>query len=219
MKRVGPWLTLAAVAVLGVVLLVVNMSKETEPAAVTSNTPGVTSSAVVAPSATAAAPTVPAPVQFPAKADYVGSVALAAPIALSITVQGDKATAYACDGKAVESWLQGTAAAGALQLTGKNDAELAGRYDGQVITGTLRLGPKKWDFTAAPVQSPAGLYVYNEGGARQSWIVDANGNVTGVQRAVDGATSPAAGLSPDATAIVNGKKVTANKVSGGDSVG
>lgn len=220
MKHLGPWLTLAAVAVLGIVLLVVNMSKETEPAAAKPNTPVVTSSALP-PTTSAAPPSAPAPVRFPAKADYVGNIPLAtgAPITLSITVQGDKATAYACDGKAVESWLQGSAASGALQLSGKNDAKLDGRYDGKVVTGTLWLGPKKWDFTAAPVQSPAGLYVYNEGGARQSWIVDANGNVTGVQRAADGATSPAPGLNPDATAIVNGKKVTANKVSGGDSVG
>ncbi|MFI6048382.1 hypothetical protein ACIA8C_42680 [Nocardia sp. NPDC051321] len=222
MKRLGPWLTLAAVAVLGVVLLIVNMSKESEPAAAKPNTPVVTSSAVVAPPITAA-PTsnAPGPVRFPAKADYVGKIPLAtgAPITLSITVQEDNAIAYACDGKAVESWLQGSAASGALQLAGKNDAKLGGSYDGKVVTGTLWLGPRKWDFTAAPVQSPAGLYVYNEGGARQSWIVDANGTVTGVRRAADGATSPAAGLAPDATAIVNGKKITANKVSGGDSVG
>ncbi|WP_433663494.1 hypothetical protein ACQPW1_16040 [Nocardia sp. CA-128927] len=223
MKRLGPWITLAAVAVLGIVLLVVNMSKETEPTAAKPNTPAVVTSTAAAPPTTTVAPTsaAPAPVQFPPKADYVGNIPLAtgAPITLSITVQGDKAIAYACDGKSVESWLQGSAAAGALQLTGKNDAKLDGRYDGKVVTGTLWLGPKKWEFTTAPVQSPAGLYVYTEGGARQSWIVDANGNVTGVQRAADGATSPAPGLTPDATAIVNGKKITANKVSGGDSVG
>ncbi|MFE9579721.1 hypothetical protein ACFYO1_25270 [Nocardia sp. NPDC006044] len=214
MKRLGPWLTLAAVAVLGIVLLAVNMSKETEPATAAPSTPGV-------PVTTSAAPATPAPLQFPPKADYVGKVPLptGAPITLSVTVAGDKATAYACDGNQVEAWLQGSAAGGALQLTGKNAAELTGRHDGKVVAGTLRLGDKQWAFTAAPVRSPAGLYVYNEGGARQSWIVDADGNVTGVQRAPDGATSPAPGLSPDATAIVNGKKITANKVSGGDRVG
>ncbi|MFC9438099.1 hypothetical protein [Nocardia sp. NPDC057030] len=219
MKRLGPWLTLAAVAVLGIVLLVVNMSKETEPAAVPKSaevTTGVVATSRV-PAPTTAAP----PLRFPPKADYVGTIppATGAPITVSITVAGDKATAYACDGSKVESWLQGSAAGGALQLSGKNDAELNGRYDGRVVAGTLWLGEKKWEFSAAPVQSPAGLYVYNEGGSRQSWIVDANGTVTGVQRAPDGSTSPAPGLSPDATAIVNGKQITANKVSGGDSVG
>ncbi|MFG1798029.1 hypothetical protein [Nocardia sp. NPDC049149] len=219
MKRLGPWLTLAAVAVLGLVLLVVNMSKETEPSTAEPNTT-VTSSATVA--APAPPPTsTPAPAQFPPKADYIGNIPLpaGAPITLSITVENGKAIAYACDGKAVESWLQGSATNGALQLNGKNDAKLDGRFDGKTVTGTLSLGAKKWDFSTAPVQPPAGLYVYTEAGVRQSWIVDGAGAVTGVQRAADGTTSPAQGLAPDATAIINGKKITANKVSGGDSVG
>lgn len=217
MRRLGPWLTLTAVAVLGIGLIVVNMSKETEPAAAEKNTAGTPS--VVAP---AAPPTdVPVPVRLPAKADYVGRIAPAtgAPITLSITVEEGKAIAYACDGASVESWLQGTAVDGTLKLTGRNEAGLDGRYDGKTVTGTLTLGAKQWEFSTAAVQSPAGLYVYTEGGVRQSWIVDGNGAVTGVQRAADGSTSPAPALAADATATVNGKKIMANKVSGGDSVG
>ncbi|WP_338773747.1 hypothetical protein V7968_19680 [Nocardia vulneris] len=203
-------------AVLGIALVVVNMSKESEPAAAEKNT-AVGATSTVAPVAPPADATVP--VQFPAKADYVGSVAPGAPITLSITVEGGAAIAYACDGAAVESWLQGSAVDGTLKLTGKNEARLDGRYDGKNVTGTLALGAKKWEFSTAAVQSPAGLYVYTEGGARQSWIVDGNGAVTGVQRAADGSTAPAPALAPDATAIVNGKKIIANKVSGGDRVG
>ncbi|MFI9510845.1 hypothetical protein [Nocardia sp. NPDC052566] len=225
MKRLGPWLTLAAVAVLGIALVVINMSKDSEPAAQNANTGVTTTSAAAAPPTTApqttAPPTTAAPAKFPAKADYVGAIAqqTGGAITVSITVQGDKATAYACDGKSIESWLQGSAIDGVLQLTGKNGAKLDGRLDGTAVRGTLYLGDKKWDFTAPPVQAPAGLYVYSEAGTRQSWIVDSNGGVTGVQRAPDGSTSPAPGLAPDGTAIVNGKKITANKVSGGDSVG
>ncbi|WP_337587881.1 hypothetical protein [Nocardia brasiliensis] len=205
-------------AVLGIALVVVNMSKESEPAAAAKNTAVGTSSVVVAVAPTTVATV---PVQFPAKADYVGSIAPAtgAPITLSITVEGGRAIAYACDGASVESWLQGSAVNGTLTLTGKNEARLDGRYDGTTVTGTLALGAKKWEFRTAAVQSPAGLYVYTEVGVRQSWIVDSNGAVTGVQRAADGSTSPAPALAPDATAIVNGKKIIANKVSGGDSVG
>nr|WP_280445324.1 hypothetical protein [Nocardia brasiliensis] len=218
MRRLGPWLTLAAVAVLGIVLVAVNMSKESEPAAAEKNTAAGTPSVVV-PVTPPADATVP--VRFPAKADYVGSIAPAtgAPITLSITVEGGAAIAYACDGAAVESWLQGSAVDGTLQLTGKNEARLDGRYDGRNVTGTLALGAKNWEFSTAAMQSPAGLYVYTEGGVRQSWIVDGNGAVTGVQRAADGSTAPAPALATDATAIVNGKKIIANKVSGGDSVG
>ncbi|MEV0295049.1 hypothetical protein [Nocardia sp. NPDC050710] len=224
MKRLGPWLTLAAVAVLGLALLIVNMSKETEP---TTAKPNATTSSPAAPTTaaqtTGAAPTsaAPAAAKFPTKADYVGRIALqtGGTLTLSIAVEGDKAIAYACDGTAVESWLRGSAANGTLTLTGKNDATLDGRLDGTTVRGRLAIGGKQWDFTAAPVAPPAGLYVYTDGGVRQSWIVDGAGTVTGVRRAVDGATSSAPGLAPDATAIVNGKKITANKVSGGDNVG
>ncbi|WP_406237901.1 hypothetical protein [Nocardia sp. NBC_01009] len=213
MKRLGPLLTLGAVAGLAAVLLVVNMSKETEPTQAKPNSVTTTQ----APPATGA----PTATPFPAKADYVGTIPLQAggAITLSIAVQGSKATAYACDGNTIESWLQGSAANGSLQLTGKNDARLDGSFDGKAVHGTLWLGGQQWGFTAAPVQPPAGLYVYNDGGQRESWIVDANGGVTGVRRAADGSTAPAPALTADATAIVNGKKITASKVSGGDSVG
>ncbi|WP_433521896.1 hypothetical protein ACQPZ2_32290 [Nocardia pseudovaccinii] len=218
MKRLGPWLTLAAVAVLGLVLLVINMSKDTDPPA--ANTNAVVTTTPVATTQTPL-PTTTAAVPFPGKADYVGTIPLASggTITLEITVAGDKAIAYACDGKSIESWLRGPATNGSLQLTGKDDAKLTGAFDGKAVRGTLWIGGKQWSYTANPVQPPAGLYVYSEAGTRQSWIVDANGGVTGVQRNPDGSTTPAVGLAPDATAIVNGKKVTANKVSGGDSVG
>ncbi|WP_433193413.1 hypothetical protein ACQP1G_32270 [Nocardia sp. CA-107356] len=218
MRRLGPWLTLAAVAVLGLVLLVINMSKDTEPPAAKTNTVATTTVPTTqAPPTTAAPATAP----FPAKADYVGRIPLASggTITLEITVAGDKAIAYACDGKSIESWLRGSATNGSLQLTGKDDAELTGTFDGATVQGTLGIAGKQWTYTAAPVQPPAGLYIYSAAGTRQSWIVDANGGVTGVQRNPDGSTAPAVALASDATAVVNGKKVTANKVSGGDSVG
>ncbi|MFX0575020.1 hypothetical protein [Nocardia nepalensis] len=213
MKRLGPWLTLAAVALLGLVLLAINMSKDTEPSTANTNTVATTQ----APPTT----TAPAAVPFPGKADYVGKIPLASggTTTLEITVAGDKAIAYACDGKTIESWLRGSATNGSLQLTGKDDARLTGAYDGKTVQGTLWIGGKQWNYTAAPVQPPAGLYIYSAAGTRQSWIVDANGGVTGVQRNPDGSTAPAVTLAPDATAVVDGKKVTANKVSGGDSVG
>ncbi|WP_194819443.1 hypothetical protein [Nocardia sp. XZ_19_385] len=213
-KRLGPWLTLAAVAVLGLVLLVVNLSKDTEPTTAQPNS-GPSASETAAPT------TEPKATPFPANADYVATIPLDAggTMTLEITVEGDKAIAYACDGKTIESWLQGPATNGALKLTGKNDATLTGTHDGTAVNGNLSIGGKQWEFSASPVTPPAGLYVYNEGGVRQSWIVDENGGVTGVQRAANGATSPAAPLNSDATAVVNGKKITATKVSGGDSVG
>ncbi|MEV0706604.1 hypothetical protein [Nocardia aurea] len=226
MKRLGPWLTLGVVAVLGLILLSVNMSKDTAPtAAQPTATPAAATTTVAPASSTAAAPptttAAPAPGAFPAQADYVGKIAPATggTLTLEITVEGDRAVAYLCDGASVESWLRGSAVNGRLQLTGKNDATLDGAATGSGVGGSVSVAGKRWDYTAAPVTPPAGLYVYSDNGVRQSWIVDSSGAVTGVQRAADGATSPAPALASDATALVGGKKITANKVSGGDDVG
>ena len=158
--------------------------------------------------------------QFPAKANYVGKIPTATGhITLEITVSGAKAIAYACDGNHVEAWLRGSATDGAVSLASKDgNSRLTGRLKGSSIVGTLWIGAKKWEFTTPEVAPPAGLYVYEANGARNSWIVDANGAVTGVQRRADGSTAPAAGLSPDGTAVLDGQTVTATKVQGGDDV-
>ncbi|MFR9753107.1 hypothetical protein ACL02S_19010 [Nocardia sp. 004] len=220
MKRLGPWFTLAAALALGVVLLMVNMSKDNEPAAAPPNTTTESGAPPPASPPPTSEPPPPGPA-LPAQADYVGTIPLTGGtvITLAIAVEGDAAIAYACDGANAEAWLRGSVLDTTLQLTGKGDARLDGRYNGTVVTGTLVLGGKRWDFTAAPVQSPAGLYVYREDNIRQSWIIAADGTVTGVQRAADGTTAPAPGLAPDATAFVGGKQITASKVEGGDDVG
>lgn len=218
MKRLGPWLTLVAVAVLGLVLVAVNMSQDSEPATASTNSPAAPPTS--APPSTSAPPDEPA-ARFPDTADYVGPVPLASggTLTLAITVEGTRAIAYACDGDTVESWLQGSAADGTLNLTGRNGATLTGRLAEADVRGELAIDGKRWEFTVAPVAPPAGLYVYAEGGARQSWIVDGAGGVTGVRRGPDGVTSPAPALAPDGSAVIDGARVEAAKVSGGDDVG
>jgi hypothetical protein len=98
------------------------------------------------------------------------------------------------------------------------NSRLTGQLKGSSIVGTLWIGATKWEFTTPEVAPPAGLYVYEANGARNSWIVDPNGGVTGVQRRADGATAPAAELSPDGTSVLDGQTVTATKVQGGDDV-
>jgi two-component system LytT family response regulator len=98
MKIRGPILTLVAVAVLGVAILLVNISKE-EPPPPEQPAAQTTTATVVAPPPSPATPPPPA---FPAKADYVGKVPTAnGTITVDITVDGDKAIAYACDGNTV----------------------------------------------------------------------------------------------------------------------
>jgi hypothetical protein len=219
MKIRGPLVTLGAVAVLGVGILLVNMSKEESAPP---GKPAAQSTTTVAPTTAAAppAPTPPPPPAFPAQADYVGKIPTAnGTITLEITVQGDKAVAYACDGNTVESWLRGSAVNGALSLANKDKtSRLEGHLEGDAVLGTLWIGEKKWDFNAPAGQPPAGLYVYENAGVRNSWIVDPNGGVTGVQRREDGSTAPAPRLTTDGIANIDGIEVEAIRVQGASGV-
>ena len=166
------------------------------------------------------APNTPPPPAFPAQADYVGKFPTAnGTITLEITVQGDKAVAYACDGNTVESWLRGSAVNGALSLANKDKtSRLEGHIEGNSVVGTLWIGEKKWDFNAPAAQPPSGLYVYENAGVRNSWIVDPNGGVTGVQRREDGSTAPAPQLTTDGIANIDGIEVKAIRVQGASDV-
>src|SRR5262245_44376425 len=109
MKIRGPIVTLAAVAVLGVGILLINMSKEESAPAGNPYGPSTTTAAVATPAAPPPAPSPPPPPAFPAKADYVGKIPTAnGTMTLEITIDGDKAIAYACDGNSVEAWLRGS---------------------------------------------------------------------------------------------------------------
>ena len=151
MKIRGPILTLVAVAVLGVGILLVNMSNEQSAPPVNPYGKSTTTAAAATPATPPPAPSTPPPPAFPAKADYVGKIPTAnATITVEITVQGDKAIAYACDGNKVESWLRGSAMDGTVSLASKDKtSRLDGRLEGNAIDGTLSIGDKKWDFNAA----------------------------------------------------------------------
>ena len=220
MKIRGPILTLGAVAVLGVAILLVNISKEESPPP---GKPAAQTTTAVAPTTAPApppAPATPPPPAFPAKADYVGKIPTAnGTITLEITVDGDKAIAYACDGNTVESWLRGSAVNGTVSLANKDKtSRLEGRLQGSAIVGTLSIGEKNWDFNAPIAQPPAGLYVYENAGVRNSWIVDSDGGVTGVQRREDGSTTPAPKLTTDGIADIDGIEVRAIRVEGDSNV-
>jgi hypothetical protein len=219
MKIRGPLVTLGAVAVLGVGILLVNISKE-EPAPPTAPTTQTTTTAAATPTAPPATPTTPPPPAFPAKADYVGKVPTAnGTITLEISVDGDRAIAYACDGNTVESWLRGSAVNGTVSLANKDKtSRLEGRLEGNAVAGTLWIGEKKWEFNAPAAQPPAGLYVYENAGVRNSWIIDSNGGVTGVQRREDGSTAPAPKLTTDGIADIDGIEVKAVRVEGDSNV-
>ena len=149
MRIRGPLVTLGAVVALGTGLWLGNVSQTRTqtsaptPAAQTVATPVATAPTVATPP--------PAPA-FPARAHYVGTVPTkAAAIALEISVDGNTATAYACDNAGIETWLRGSAVNGAVSLTSQDKASrLEGRLQGTAVVGTLRIGDKSWTFEAVP---------------------------------------------------------------------
>ena len=211
MKVRSPLITLAAVAAVGVGILTVNIFQEE------SVVPGTPVAVPTTMTTTAAAPPAPA---FPAKVDYVGKIpTVDGSITLDIAVEGGKAIAYACDGASIESWMRGPAVNGTVSLASKDGTgRLEGRLDGTAVVGTLWIGQTKWDFVAETAQSPAGLYVYEQGGVRSSWIIDSSGKATGVLRQEDGSTVPAPGLENDGSAVIGGRTVIAARVRGASDV-
>ena len=220
MKIRGPLVTLAAVAALGVGMLLVNMSKEAPPA-----NPYSQSTTTAA----AATPAVPPPRAQHATAIArvrrrpITSARSRPPAARSHWRSRSRATRRSPHATTTSLSSRGCGVAAvnrrAEPLASKDKASrLEGHLEGDTVVGTLWIGEKKWDFNAPAGQPPAGLYVYENAGVRNSWIVDPNGGVTGVQRREDGSTAPAPRLTTDGIANIDGIEVKAIRVQGASGV-
>lgn len=243
MARFAPLITLGTVAALGGGLLLVNTTIDS-PAAPTAGTASVAAPAVpeaVQPGAAppaeappagappAAAPPAAAPPEDAppapavAEAAYTGRTA-GNEVTVAVAVKDGRAVAYVCDGKKVEQWFEGTVTGADLELSGSDGkTTLTATASEKAVLGTVTVGGKERPFAAAGVAAPAGLY---EGNAavkgvltRIGWIVDGQGNVTGVANA-GGKRQPAPELDPaDPTAAtIDGVPVTVAPLDGGDRV-
>ena len=180
MKKYAPLATLVAVVLLGAGLLVANMLSNPANQTTTAATTGAPSAVAAAPSEPAAAAPESAPAAAPAVAEkaYTGRSS-GNEVTVAIAVKNGKAVAYACDGKKIEAWLEGTLTGDTLSLSGKTSS-LTGTLDDKATFGTITVDGKEWPFSAKGVSSPAGLYegrgVLRGVAARVGWIVDDNGN-------------------------------------------
>jgi hypothetical protein len=228
--RYAPLITVAAVAALGGGMVFAN-TQQPAPAATTAAAPAAS------PAAEAAAPPVPAagppaaapPAAAPAVAErvYAGRSA-GNEVTVAIAVKDGRAVGYVCDGEKVEAWLEGTLSGDALTLSGADGAP-----DAATVTATLTEGASlgavtvdgtEWPFSAQGVEAPAGLY---EGRAtvrgvatRIGWIVDGDGNVTGVANA-GGQRRPAPALDPtdpQESVTLGGVPVDVSPLDGADAV-
>jgi serine/threonine-protein kinase len=123
--------------------------------------------------------------------------------AVAVSVHGDKATAYICNGHAVAAWLKGTAKDGKLNLTGSNGARLQVSYRKSKATGYIMADGTKYMFSAPLVhhlsseRRPPGLYrataMVQGVPIKAGWIVLPNGTQVGsVEYDPDSAIPPTA---------------------------
>jgi hypothetical protein len=234
MKKYAPLATLVAAVLLGAVLLVVNMVNApgqpqtvAAPAAAAPGGPAPDGPPPDTPAPAPAAPGDPAPAApapaAPAVAEkaYTGRSA-GNEVTVAIAVKDGRAVAYVCDGRKVEAWMQGTLAGEQLSLQGAT-SRLSATVSDKATLGTITVDGAEWPFAAKGVAAPAGLYegrgTLRGAAARVGWIVEDDGNVTGLAN-VAGRILPAPVIDPAApTAItVNGNTMTVTPVGGNATV-
>jgi hypothetical protein len=131
---------------------------------------------------------------------------------IAISVRNGRTLAYLCDGKKLESWLQGSASSvGQLSLTGAG-ASLSGGYADGWASGTVSADGKQWSFRIKLAQAPSGLYRVAQRVANAQvvggWIVDGP-ETTGLITS-NGVTMPAPPIDPaTGNVTINGTTVTA----------
>ncbi|MFJ9177546.1 hypothetical protein [Streptomyces sp. NPDC102360] len=221
MKRSGPLFTLLAGLALGLFMLSLNAttgegtSSYGEAPAAT-----VTPSASASPSKARPSPSKPSKASptrsARPKTSYAGRTDDDTS-AVSISVRGDKAIAYFCDGRSKESWLKGNVEDnGAMKLSGKHGAKLDGRLAGGQVRGTTTIDKHPYGFTAKKAVKPSGLYraTTEVRGAKidGGWIVLPDGRQVGIVRR-DDKPSAAPRIDPDSGAVtVDGDRLTARPV-------
>lgn len=233
MKYRGPVITLLAVAALAAVLFVVNMRTVAETAARASAPPATAPPAaqvpvVTEPSDGPPAPPPPAgqpappPPAAPPQANYAGRTS-GNEATIAIAVEGDAASAYVCDGKQIESWLDGTIENGQLTLQGGGGDKVTGSVQDGAVFGTMRVQGKQWPYSAQPAEAPAGLYdgqgTVDGAPARVGWIVLQDGSQVGVAD-IGGVRQPAPAIDPEQLSSVElgGSVIVPQPVGGNDDV-
>jgi len=178
MKRNTPLITLLVGAALGVVLLVATMLATPSSALPASYS---TAAASPAPSSPAPAESSEAPEQSsaePAESSAAGSAPAVAPSpeptrttptradfagrvgggggSVAVSVHGDKAIAYVCNGSTVEGWMRGKVENGKVTLTGKNNAHLTASIHAGKVTGDVEAHGTDYSFSVSTVSKSSG---------------------------------------------------------------
>jgi hypothetical protein len=151
---------------------------------------------------------------FPAEAAYAGD-ATGSDIAVAVAVKGDQASAYLCDGAAVEDWLKGSAENGQLELTSKDGASsLTAKLEGDRLVGEINVDGETLPFSIGVADSPAGLYRGENGETTVGWIIMPNGQQVGIANTA-GEEAAAPELDPERGYVtIDGQRVDAEEITG-----
>ena len=240
MTHRSPLVTLAGLVIAFAVMFGVNLTSSAPAGSYQSPGP---SQAAPAPSATNAATTAPpvptetasaspAPTtapspsatesedggsEFPAKIVYAGRTRDDS-AAIAVAVLGERAAAYLCDGRNVESWMRGAVDGDEIELQSKGGAKLEAELDGNRLEGTIEINDEKLRFEIAEAKKPAGLYRAKGSKTTIGWIVLPDGSQVGIQTTGD-ESSAAPELDPDAPQVsVDGEQLDAEPVSGDEDL-
>lgn len=176
MKRNTPLITLLVGAALGVVLLVATIlatpssalpaSYSTAAASPVPSSPAPAESSEAPepssaePAESSAAGSAPAAAPSPARttptrADFAGRVGGGGG-SVAVSVHGDKAIAYVCNGSTVEGWMRGKVDGDKLVLTGKNQTHLTASYHAGKVTGDVEAHGTDYSFSVSTVSKSSG---------------------------------------------------------------
>ncbi len=181
-------------------------SPATAPASAPGTSPATSSATAPAPATAPAATASANQGSAPPKADYVGQVN-GGGASVAVSVHGNKAVAYICNGHAVAAWVKGSAENGKLDLTGKNGTRLTVDYGQGSATGSITADGTTYMFSAPAVhrvpsaRMPPGLYeataVVDGTAIKAGWIVLPDGSQVGSVE-----YDPASSIPPTAQAPV-----------------
>ena len=106
---------------------------------------------------------------------------------VAVSVHGDKAIAYVCNGSTVEGWMRGKVENEKLVLTGKNKTHLTASYHAGKVTGDVEAHGTDYSFSVPTVSKSSskssGLYqataVVQGKTIKAGWIVLRDGTQVG----------------------------------------
>ncbi|MFE7776661.1 hypothetical protein ACFU5O_22795 [Streptomyces sp. NPDC057445] len=219
MKHPGPLITLFAGLALGLIMLSLNATTG-EPAPSSRQRPASSPAPVPSPSPPVSPSVTPSPspsTNAAPQTEYAGRTKDDT-ASVAISLRGDKAIAYFCDGRTQEAWMRGPVEEdGDMHLTSTDTpAKLDGVLSGGKVAGTVQIGDRTWAFDADKAVKPSGLYraTAEVRGAelKGGWIILQDGRQVGIVSR-DGKPAAAPPIDPATGAVtIDDTRLTARPV-------